>query len=134
MKKDLFFWISLSVIGTIPFILFFKAELDALKVFDLSFSDYLIWGVIFMILALVFSSPVLLSNLILSRVFMSRSLLYRNILFLLFAAIILPIIGVFLVRELRDTLAVLLSYVLPGFVLLNVIFSRQLGRKKLPEY
>jgi hypothetical protein len=122
MKRDLLFWFLMNFVGTVIYVILFKWSINSLQVFQISIGDLVLIGVLFLILSLIISSPLLGISFILRKILKTRSLIMRNVFYLLIVFIESFILLFSMFKNFSDIILVLLSYGIAGLLFLNLIF------------
>jgi len=125
MKNIKLIWVLLSIIGSTIYSIILMVSFDSNSGFSFSFFEKLLFFFVFVFISMVFSLPIVFFERITKIMRLKNSLLGINILFFILALFSLLILYLLNLRGNKDFLFVIVSYVLPGFFLLNWFFKRK---------
>lgn len=125
MRKFILVWILLSVLGTIIYTSILNLLFDPKYGFNYSFIDKSIYFIVILVFSLALCSPIICFNFSIRKLKLSNNKSTINLLFLIQVILVVVILYVFNLRGLNDYLYILLSYIFPGFVLLNSLINKR---------
>ena len=124
MKKRIILWLIGSLIGSVIYALIFKNRIVSTPDFIVSTNDLLVYMVVFFLISLVFSLPVLFF-LLFRKLWSGNQKMFRfyrlNSIFIVGCVIYLSLLQFFVVKNYQDTLDLAISYGLSFWLITNIL-------------